>query len=224
MSATASLQQGHEADPANVMQAIVCERYGVDALALREVARPRLEADEVLVRVHASSVNPVDWYRVTGPVFARFPNAWRKPGHTEVGGDLAGQVEAVGGDVEDLQPGDEVFGTTVGAWAEDRGSSRGAPRAQACEPVVRGGGGRPHRRDHRPAGTARPRRPPAGAEGPDQRRLWRRGHVCGPDRQVPRSGSDRGHQHEEPGSGPLARRGPGDRLHAGGLHPAWRAP
>ena len=72
----------------------------------------------MLVRVHASSVNPVDWYRVTGPVFARFPNAWRKPGHTEVGGDLAGQVEAVGGDVEDLQPGDEVFGTTVGAWAE----------------------------------------------------------------------------------------------------------
>jgi NADPH:quinone reductase-like Zn-dependent oxidoreductase len=72
----------------------------------------------VLVRVHASSVNPVEWYGVTGPYFARIENGLRKPKHTAVGSDLAGRVEAVGRDVKELQPGDEVFGTSGGSWAE----------------------------------------------------------------------------------------------------------
>jgi NADPH:quinone reductase-like Zn-dependent oxidoreductase len=101
------------------MKAIVSERYGLDALELREVDRPVIEDDQVLVRVHASSVNPVEWYRVTGPYFLRLlGEGLRKPKSTVVGGDLAGRVEAVGRDVQELHPGDEVFGTTVGAWAE----------------------------------------------------------------------------------------------------------
>jgi NADPH:quinone reductase-like Zn-dependent oxidoreductase len=78
---------------------------------------PVVEADQVLVRVHASSVNPVEWYGVTGPYFARI-GALRRPKHTAVGSDLGGRVEAVGRDVTELQPGDEVFGTSGGSWAQ----------------------------------------------------------------------------------------------------------
>jgi NADPH:quinone reductase-like Zn-dependent oxidoreductase len=70
------------------------------------------------VRVRASSVNPVEWYGVTGPYFARVGNGFRRPKDPSVGADLAGIVEAVGKDVEDFRPGDEVFGTGIGAWAE----------------------------------------------------------------------------------------------------------
>jgi len=104
------------------MKAIVHERYGrPDApgvLELREVDKPVLEDDQVLVRVHAASVNPVEWYGVTGPYFARIGNGLRKPKSTAVGGDVAGRVEAVGRNVEEFQPGDEVFGTASHSWAE----------------------------------------------------------------------------------------------------------
>jgi NADPH:quinone reductase-like Zn-dependent oxidoreductase len=100
------------------MKAIVHERYGrPDVLQLREVDRPIIEDDQVLVRVRAASVNPVEWYGVTGPVFARMGGV-RKPKITSVGADVAGVVEAVGRDVDDLQPGGEVFGVATGAWAE----------------------------------------------------------------------------------------------------------
>jgi NADPH:quinone reductase-like Zn-dependent oxidoreductase len=72
----------------------------------------------VLVRVHASSVNPAEWYQVTGPLFARPSSGLRKPKTKLVGSDLAGRVEAVGRTVEDFRPGDEVFGVAPGAWAE----------------------------------------------------------------------------------------------------------
>jgi NADPH:quinone reductase-like Zn-dependent oxidoreductase len=101
------------------MKAIVHERYGrPDVLELREVAMPVVEDDQVQVRVHASSVNPVEWYGVTGLFFARVGNGLRRPKHTAVGADLAGRVEAVGRGVKEFQPGDEVFGTGAGAWAE----------------------------------------------------------------------------------------------------------
>jgi NADPH:quinone reductase-like Zn-dependent oxidoreductase len=118
MSAMAIVQESAMTDRGSTMKAIVSDRYGLDALELREVERPVIEDHQVLVRVHASSVNPAEWYRVTGPLFARIPNAWRKPKQKEVGGDLAGRIEAVGRDVKEFQPGDEVFGTTLGAWAE----------------------------------------------------------------------------------------------------------
>ena len=101
------------------MKAIVCERYGVEALELREVEVPTLEDEQVLVRVHAASVNPVEWYGVSGPLFVRlFGRALRKPRDTSLGADLAGRVEAVGKDVRALRPGDEVFGTSGASWAE----------------------------------------------------------------------------------------------------------
>src|SRR5712691_7349399 len=105
------------------MKAIVHERYGrPDVLELREVDMPVLEDHQVLVRVHASSVNPVEWYGVTGFCFARPESGLLKPKRKLVGADLAGRVEAVGRDVKDFQPGDEVFGTSGGSWAEYAGA------------------------------------------------------------------------------------------------------
>ena len=101
------------------MKAIVCERYGIDALELREVDQPALGDDQVLVRVHASSVNPVEWYGVSGPLLTRvLGGGLRKPKDISVGADLAGRVEAVGKDVRTLRPGDEVFGTSGASWAD----------------------------------------------------------------------------------------------------------
>src|SRR5688572_23203953 len=101
------------------MRAIVHERYGrPDLLELRDIEKPGIGDDQVLVRVHASSVNPVEWYGVTGPIFARIGNGLRNPKDTGVGADFAGRVEAVGKEVKDFRPGDEVFGTSGGSWAE----------------------------------------------------------------------------------------------------------
>jgi NADPH:quinone reductase-like Zn-dependent oxidoreductase len=68
--------------------------------------------------VHASSVNPAEWYRVHGPFFTRFESGLRRPKSPAIGADLAGTVEAVGRNVKEFQPGDDVFGTSAGAWAE----------------------------------------------------------------------------------------------------------
>ena len=101
------------------MRAIVHERYGrPDVLRLREVEIPALEDDRVLVRVHASSVNPTEWYQITGPLFGRSPKSPFRPTRREVGGDVAGTIEAVGKDVTEFRPGDEVYGIALGAWAE----------------------------------------------------------------------------------------------------------
>ncbi|MBD0328487.1 MAG: NAD(P)-dependent alcohol dehydrogenase [Thermoleophilia bacterium] len=101
------------------MKAIVQTRYGSpEILELREVDTPLLEDHQVLVRVHASSVNPAEWYRVVGPPFARVADGLRRPKRPGIGGDLAGTVVAVGKDVDDVVPGDEVFGIAAASWAE----------------------------------------------------------------------------------------------------------
>ncbi|MBA3476208.1 MAG: NAD(P)-dependent alcohol dehydrogenase, partial [Actinobacteria bacterium] len=103
----------------STMRAIVREEYGIDALELRELGKPVLEDHQLLIRVHASSVNPAEYYGVTAPLFVRmFGGGLRKPKSAALGADLAGRVEAVGKDVKEFQPGDDVFGTSGGSWAE----------------------------------------------------------------------------------------------------------
>lgn len=102
---------------ATTMKAIVRDRYGSpDVLELQEVEQPELGDDGVLVRVRAASVNPVDWHDVTGtPWIARPMTGLRRPkGSRLTGHDFAGTVEAVGKDVTDLHPGDDVFGGKSG--------------------------------------------------------------------------------------------------------------
>ena len=102
------------------MKALVYERYGPpDVLELREVDKPVVGDDAVLVRVHATSVNPVDWHTMTGtPYLVRLESGLRKPKREVLGVDFAGTVEAVGRNVQRFQPGDEVFGARDGAFAE----------------------------------------------------------------------------------------------------------
>jgi NADPH:quinone reductase-like Zn-dependent oxidoreductase len=111
------------------VKAITRTRYGKpDALRVDEVAAvPEPEPDGVVVRVRAASVNRVDWYDVTGrPWIARPMTGLRGPKSTPVGGDFAGTVEAVGEDVADLEPGDEVFGIARGWFAEYAGVKKAA--------------------------------------------------------------------------------------------------
>lgn len=102
------------------MRAIVHTAYGSpDVLELKELEKPELADDLVLVRVHAASINPADWYGVSGrPWVARAATGLRKPKSDRTGIDFAGTVEAVGRDVTHVQPGDEVYGGKSGALAE----------------------------------------------------------------------------------------------------------
>jgi NADPH:quinone reductase-like Zn-dependent oxidoreductase len=100
------------------MKAVVRDRYGIDALELRDIATPAPADNEVLVRVRAASINPADWYAAEGPIFARVGNGLRRPKDNRVGTDFAGTVEAVGKNVTEFRPGDDVFGARTGALAE----------------------------------------------------------------------------------------------------------
>ena len=106
------------------MKAIVYKKYGSsDVLELEEVQKPIPKAYEVLIKVHAASANPLDWHFLRGtPYFMRAMSGLLKPRHKFriLGADFAGRVEAVGRNVQQFQPGDEVFGGSLnlGAFAE----------------------------------------------------------------------------------------------------------
>jgi NADPH:quinone reductase-like Zn-dependent oxidoreductase len=103
------------------MKAAVHERYGApeNVVEIRELDKPEPADDEVLVRVQASSVNIAEWYGVTGrPWIARPTTGLRGPKDIRLGVDYAGIVEALGKDVKEFAPGDEVFGGRSGAYAE----------------------------------------------------------------------------------------------------------
>ena len=102
------------------MNAIVYRRYGSpDVLHLDDVPMPAVKDDDVLVRVHAAALNPFDWHLLRGePFFVRAVAGWRKPKRNIPGIDVAGVVEAVGRDVTQLKPGDEVYGEKSRACAE----------------------------------------------------------------------------------------------------------
>src|SRR5258706_13709132 len=102
------------------MRAIVYRQYRPpEVLRLEEIEKPVPKDDEVLIRIRASCVNPYDWHFMRGePRFMRLMAGLTKPKSPRLGADAAGVVEAVGRNVTDLKPGDEVFGGARGAFAE----------------------------------------------------------------------------------------------------------
>jgi len=102
------------------VKAMVTTQYGPpDVLQLREIAIPTPAQNEVLIKLYASSVNPLDGFLIRGPLFF-VPMIGRllKPKHKIAGADMAGRVESVGRDVTQFRPGDEVFGASYGGFAE----------------------------------------------------------------------------------------------------------
>ena len=102
------------------MKAIVYREYGsADVLKLEEVSKPAPKDNEVLIKVRAAAVNPLDWHFMRGvPGFVRLFAGLRKPKKTRLGTDVAGDVELAGSAVEGFKPGDSVFGMAEGAFAE----------------------------------------------------------------------------------------------------------
>ena len=100
------------------MKAIVFTRYGPpEVLQLKDVEKPAPNDSEVLVQIHAASANPAD-LSMRGAFVARLFLGLRKPRNTRLGKDIAGRVEAVGSNVTQFKPGDEVFGACEGGFAE----------------------------------------------------------------------------------------------------------
>ncbi len=101
------------------MKAIVHTKYGPpDVLQFKEVEKPTPKDGEILVKIQAASVNTLD-LAMRGPFLARIiTGGLRKPKDPRLGADIAGRVEAVGTNVTQFQPGDEVFGAYKGGFAE----------------------------------------------------------------------------------------------------------
>src|SRR3954464_12815265 len=120
--------------PQTPMKAVVYCDYGVTNLKVVDTEKPVPNDDQILIRVHAVSVNPYDWHFVEGtPYIIRLGIGLRKPKDTRVGVDFAGTVEAVGKNVTQFKPGDEVFGGRGGAFAQY--VCPGATRAVALKPA-----------------------------------------------------------------------------------------
>lgn len=106
------------------MKAFMYQRYGPpQSLRMAEVAKPWPKADEVLIKVRAASVNAADWHVVRGkPLFSRATLGLLRPKHQILGGDIAGEVEAVGSGVTRFKPGDEIYANLLdhgfGGFAE----------------------------------------------------------------------------------------------------------
>src|SRR5467141_3736628 len=106
--------------PTNPMKAIVYCDYGLPNLKLEDVEKPVPNVDQILVKVRAASINPYDWHFIEGtPKIMRLMGVGlRKPKDIQLGVDFAGTVEAVGKNVTQFKPGDDVFGGREGAFAE----------------------------------------------------------------------------------------------------------
>ena len=102
------------------MKAIVyCDYGSADILRYEEVEKPTPASNEVLVKIHAAAVNPLDWHYMRGlPYIIRQFNGLRKPEDIRMGADYAGTVQAVGNNVTRFKPGDKVFGARSGAFAQ----------------------------------------------------------------------------------------------------------
>lgn len=101
------------------MKAIVCTKYGPpEVLQLKEVEKPAPNDGEVLVKIHAASANPADYHRMRGGLTRLVGWLLRIPQNPRLGTDVAGRVEAVGNNVTQFKPGDEVFGACGSSFAE----------------------------------------------------------------------------------------------------------
>lgn len=102
------------------MKAIVYHHYGSpDVIQCEEIEKPTAGDNQVLIKVRAASVNPLDWHYLRGkPYIMRLQSGLRTPKDTRLGVDVAGVVEAVGKEVTEFKPGDAVFGSCSGAFAE----------------------------------------------------------------------------------------------------------
>jgi len=108
------------------MKAVIYEKFGSpDVLEYREVEKPTVKEDDILVKIHASSMNAIDWHiRIPTPSFARLMGGsaktlFMKPRFPILGTDFAGKIESVGKNIEQFKMGDEVFGTVrAGCHAE----------------------------------------------------------------------------------------------------------
>jgi NADPH:quinone reductase-like Zn-dependent oxidoreductase len=122
------------------MKAIVQDRYGsADVLELKDIDQPDIGDDDVLVRVLAASAHIGDWHFMTGLpyLFRIVGSGLRAPKARVRGTDFAGRVEAVGKDVTQSQPGDEVFGICDGSsmrWAVMRSTVAERPLQQRAMP------------------------------------------------------------------------------------------
>jgi NADPH:quinone reductase-like Zn-dependent oxidoreductase len=108
----------YAATPINPMKAIVSCEYGAENLKLQEIEKPTPNDNEVLIRVRAASINPLEGHMIRGGVMGRLFFGLRKPRITRFGTDFAGIVEAAGKNVTQFKPGDEVFGAKRGAVAQ----------------------------------------------------------------------------------------------------------
>ena len=157
------------------MRAVVYDRYGPpEVLRLEDVERPVPDEDQVLIRIHATTVNRTDCgWRKAEPFIVRYFIGLRRPKMRILGMELAGEVAAVGAAVTEFAVGDEVFGVTgFGAHAEfvGRAPGRGRFRAQAAPARLRGGRSGLRRSVHR-ALVPEEGRPPRGSEHPRVRRV-----------------------------------------------------
>ena len=108
------------AAPKNPIKAIVYSDYGIANLKLADIEKPTPADDQILVKVHAASINPYDWHFIEGtPYIMRAMGVGlRKPKNIRLGTDFSGTVESVGKSVTQYKPGDEVFGGSAGAFGQ----------------------------------------------------------------------------------------------------------
>ena len=176
------------------MKAAVYRCYGPpEVVKIEDVAKPVPGDEEVLVKVHAAGVNPLDWHYMRGvPYIMRLESGFCRPKDQRLGVDFSGTVEAVGKSVTSFKPGDEVFGGRNGAFAEyvvvnaarniQIKPARITFEQAAGVPIAAVTALQALRDKGELAGRA---------EGADQRRLGRRGHVRRADREGVRCGGDR---------------------------------
>ena len=203
------------------MKAIVMNAYGgPDVLELKEVDKPEVSESDVLVGVHASSLNAGDCFSMRGsPWLARFDVGFPKPKDHILGWDVAGQVEAVGKNVTRFQPGDKVFASCDSAFAEYACAPEGkvaiAPTNLSLEQAAAV--------PSAAMAALHALRDQANVQ-PGQKVLINgasggRGNLFGADREGTWGRGDRRLQHEERRYGAVAWRGSRHRLHQRGLCP-----